>query len=351
MIPDTYNIKKEYFVYACKACDWLCNSFRLALLEGSHDRAVALYSTGNVNLHTPFANVKGELFYPVHCAVLGGNLDVLKWLVDENCCPIKSFRVAGNAKDSARYTAIVTSKGRSLLGIAMENEDLQIVRYLVVEKGIALSGEQDVTPHLLCRNLEKVLRLLPSDCSIGGFGTTDESPPRTDSTEVEPSAPDMAVDFYGVRPLTPPPSRNAFDAAQGRSLSEEARDFGAVKVHNFRQRNDEAEHDECSVSKELSEECKLLFFSYGSYDPLSQPSISHHLFIQQVSSALTGRLVRLYNHAQAPSISYVSLSNTHVLALHTQIASQHHADIKLHAFSAVLISRRAALCAPLTALS
>lgn len=61
MVPETYNIKKESFVNTCKGCDWLCTSFRLALLEGDMDKAIALHSTGNVNLVTPFANVKGEL--------------------------------------------------------------------------------------------------------------------------------------------------------------------------------------------------------------------------------------------------------------------------------------------------
>jgi len=61
MVPETYNIKKESFVNICKACDWLCTSFRVALLEGDRDQAIALHATGNVNLVTPFANVKGEL--------------------------------------------------------------------------------------------------------------------------------------------------------------------------------------------------------------------------------------------------------------------------------------------------
>lgn len=61
MIPDTYNIKNESMVNICKSCDWVCSAFRLALLEGDHDQAFAIHSTGNVNLVTPFANVKGEL--------------------------------------------------------------------------------------------------------------------------------------------------------------------------------------------------------------------------------------------------------------------------------------------------
>lgn len=177
MIPDTYNFKKESMVNACRSCDWLSTSFRLALLRGDHDRAISLFSTGNVNLHTPFANVKGELFYPVHCAVLGGNLDVLKFLIDENCCPIRSIRVGGSSKEALnKVIPIVTSKGRSLLGIAMEGENLKIVRYLVAEKGLSLSSEKDLTPELLCRNFEKLLRMTPDDLFVpvngNGGGTT-----------------------------------------------------------------------------------------------------------------------------------------------------------------------------------
>lgn len=61
MIPDTYNIKQETIVNICKSCDWLCSAFRMAMLDGNFERAVAIHSTDNVNLVTPFANVKGEL--------------------------------------------------------------------------------------------------------------------------------------------------------------------------------------------------------------------------------------------------------------------------------------------------
>lgn len=61
MIPATYNIKNEGTVNICKACDWLCSAFRLALLKGECDKAIALHATGNINLTTPFANIKGEV--------------------------------------------------------------------------------------------------------------------------------------------------------------------------------------------------------------------------------------------------------------------------------------------------
>ena len=242
MVPDTYNIKKEHFVHACKSCNWLCDSFRLALLEGDNNRAVALYTTGNVNVHTPFANVKGELFYPVHCAVLGGNLDLLKFLVDDNCCPIKSVRVAGSGS-SNKYTPIVTSKGRSLLGIAMQNENLPIVRYLVVQKRIQLSGEKDVTPELLCRNFEKLLHFTPEESFIGS-PAAHETVLAVDETESEESsAPVMGGDFDGVEPLTPGGQN---DEQPERTLDEGARNFGAVKVHKEPSREfNETTYEEC----------------------------------------------------------------------------------------------------------
>lgn len=168
MLPATYNIKREGFFNCCKACDMLSSSFRLALLHGDFDKSFALHATGNINLTTPFANVKGELFYPVHCAVLGGNLKLLKWLVDEHCCPLRSIRVSsGKQKDtSGSYTPILTSKGRSLLTIALVNRNIGIVRYLVVEKRMLLWAEKGLSTEVLVQNLDLVLRVLPEEILV-----------------------------------------------------------------------------------------------------------------------------------------------------------------------------------------
>ncbi|CAJ1960955.1 unnamed protein product [Cylindrotheca closterium] len=165
MLPITYNIKKESMMNVCKTCDWLCSSFRLALLDGDKDRAIAIHSTGNINLTTPFANVKGELFYPVHCAVLGGNLELLKWLIEEHCCPLRSIRISScRQRDAAgTYTPILTSKGRSLLGIALENRNIDIVHYLVVKKRMMLTAEKGISNEILTQNLDLVLRVLPDN--------------------------------------------------------------------------------------------------------------------------------------------------------------------------------------------
>ena len=79
----------------------------------------------------------------VQCAVLGGNLELLKWLIEEHCCPLRSIRISsGRQRDAAgTYTPILTSKGRSLLGIALENRNIDIVHYLVVKKRMSKSPQ------------------------------------------------------------------------------------------------------------------------------------------------------------------------------------------------------------------
>jgi hypothetical protein len=231
-------------VNVCKGCDWLCTTFRLALLERNFDHAVALYSTGNVNINSPFANVKGELFFPVHCAVLGGNLELLKWLVDVQGCPIKSVRITGSTRAAGgNFTQIVTSKGRTLLGIALQTANTAIVRYLVVEKGISLEGEKDVTLAVLIRNLYTVLRLLPEDArDLSATTRLDE----------RLQIPTLTAD--SDEPPPPLPDQSPFnDSSHRRTLTQEAFTFGAVinDAHNS------AQEGEC-----CDDECKYRSFRF-----------------------------------------------------------------------------------------
>jgi hypothetical protein len=107
--------------------------------------------------------------YPVHCAVLGGNLSLLKWLIDENCCPLRSIRVGrgGSKATNDIYTPILTSFKRSLLHIALSKNCIDILRYLVVEKNMPLRAEmRDIPIETLVENLDTVLRILPKE-SVG----------------------------------------------------------------------------------------------------------------------------------------------------------------------------------------
>ena len=251
MVPETYLNKKGNFVHVCRSCDWLSTSFRVALLEGDLDQSVAIHGIGNVNLHTPFCNVKGELFYPVHCAVLGGNIRCLKFLVDIHCCPIKSVRVSSNG-NSGKFTPIVTSKGRSLLGIAMEKENIEMIRYLVLQKGAILSGEMDITPDMLARNLENVLRMIPEDAVLSGAPSLASQSNRTRDCSSRRNA-NLPENRGGVDSVVPlPPFQQAFhESGNERTLSEEARDFGAIRSNGARQSSCDV------VAEDHNDDCML----------------------------------------------------------------------------------------------
>lgn len=168
-MPETYNLKNESVVKVCKSCSFLTESFQKALLKGDLDEAIDLYHTGNINLRCPLPAATGakkaEIMYPVHCAVLGGNLDIVRWLLDEHFCPIKIVKKStGKGRKSAGDTAIVTSKGRSVLNIAMSGLKVDIIRYLVVEKGVPVYETKDL--QLSLRALEAVLLAFPvSHCT------------------------------------------------------------------------------------------------------------------------------------------------------------------------------------------
>ena len=113
---------------------------------------------------------------------------MLQWLVDEHCCPLRSIRISnGKQRDnSGSYTPILTSRGRSLLGIALNNRNIGIVRYLVVEKRMLLAAEKGLSVDTLVQNLDLVLRILP-EAAIGeqALGQSDS---RNYSTSCESSS-------------------------------------------------------------------------------------------------------------------------------------------------------------------
>lgn len=109
-------------------------------------------------------------------------MDLLKWLVDEHCCPLRSIRISDGKVHGAggSYTPILTSKGRSLLGIALGNRNIGIVRYLVVEKRMLLSAEKGLDVMTLVQNLDLVLRVLPEDVLVEqGLGASERTSTRS----------------------------------------------------------------------------------------------------------------------------------------------------------------------------
>jgi len=157
-LPETYNIKNESYVKVCKSCMTLSNKFKKALLEGHYEEAQLLYNTGNVNLRCPFMNnVKGcEAMFPIHCAAEGGNLLLLIWLVDGHFCPIKRIHTENRNKSQGSDELITTSKGRTIVEIAMANQRVDILRYLVNEKNVSIYGVKDLQTSL--KALEAILK-------------------------------------------------------------------------------------------------------------------------------------------------------------------------------------------------
>ena len=136
MIPKTYLLYPTTWVRVCRACDWLSNAFCMALLQGRYEDALRIHSTvrsfgkysfripvfffwhanepkcpvftvqGNVNLRTSFADIRGEACFPIHCAVIGGSLELVKWMVEGSdashaVCTRSTTVLVGTGDDTA----------------------------------------------------------------------------------------------------------------------------------------------------------------------------------------------------------------------------------------------------------
>jgi len=166
MLPVTYHMNKRKRMFkVCVGCDWLNGAFRQACITGDLNKAVALQATGNVNTRTPFANVRGEHYYPVHCAVLGGNSIMFKWFIETLKCPINSSRRKSPdvAHPNFAYIGngqVLSSKGKSVLDLAMEAQELGILYYLIIEQGVSVMQYRNLRVAL--RTLEATLLHLPA---------------------------------------------------------------------------------------------------------------------------------------------------------------------------------------------
>ena len=110
--------------------------------------------------------------YPIHLAVQSGNLKLVKWLAGDRWCPVrvsiptspKQKRGSGGGKKQAQsYGPLLTSKDRSQLGIALSDQKLDIVHYLVAEKNMSFFEEKDVSSVMALANFNSMLRMVPSD--------------------------------------------------------------------------------------------------------------------------------------------------------------------------------------------
>ena len=105
---------------------------------------------GNVNLRTCFADIHREAMFPVHCAVLGGNIKVLQWLVDTQLCPLSVTKENGHA------LSLQTSASRTLLDLAMTGRPkVDILRFLI-SHGLSITDVKDSA--LAPKTLQYVLK-------------------------------------------------------------------------------------------------------------------------------------------------------------------------------------------------
>mmetsp|Transcript_40811 Transcript_40811/g.98419 ORF Transcript_40811/g.98419 Transcript_40811/m.98419 type:complete len:661 (-) Transcript_40811:247-2229(-) len=161
-IPETYNLKKQSQVKICKSCNTMSGSFKKALLAGDYEEAIALYGSGNVNLRVPFpaASKKVEIMHPIHCAAQGGNINILRWLLEDHFCPIKRVVRSSSSKKGGKSDVMIrTSKDRTVLSIALSSMNVEMIRYLVVDCGVSIYEAKDLQAAL--RSLEAALHLLP----------------------------------------------------------------------------------------------------------------------------------------------------------------------------------------------
>lgn len=104
--------------------------------------------------------------YPIHLAILGGSLKLLRWLTEERYCPLREIKKRSSKKVGS---PIVTSRGRSTLSIALLHQKLDIVRYLIVDRGLSLFEERDLnndnnsSSQLALANFTSLLKLIPKD--------------------------------------------------------------------------------------------------------------------------------------------------------------------------------------------
>lgn len=153
MIPKTYvgTAHAATTVRVCKSCDWLSNAFCMALLRGSLEDAHRFHSTGNVNLRCTFADISKEAMFPIHCAVLGGNVDLVKWLVEKEDCPLS---VRKDPK-SGMLCSVQTSARRTLIDLAMTGKPKIEILSFLVQKNLSVLDTKD--PKLAPKTLQMLL--------------------------------------------------------------------------------------------------------------------------------------------------------------------------------------------------
>mmetsp|Transcript_8292 Transcript_8292/g.13452 ORF Transcript_8292/g.13452 Transcript_8292/m.13452 type:complete len:430 (-) Transcript_8292:43-1332(-) len=112
MLPEAFNVRNEKLVRICRLCHSSMERFRNALLQADLLTAQTEYAQGKVLLCCPYSIYPNSL-YPIHVAAGSGSIPVVQWLISLGC--------SMNVSDGRGFTP---------LGVAAENGQLELVRYL-----------------------------------------------------------------------------------------------------------------------------------------------------------------------------------------------------------------------------
>jgi hypothetical protein len=159
MIPASFHYS-ETFVRVCDCCFELANIFVKALREGNLKRAICAFSTGNVNIYCPYSVYKTEE-YALHSAAIGGNVILVKWLLEGRQCSLF---------DNKTGEMLKTSDGHTPLSLAEKYNHIQLVHYfkevlqsssypfdrLITEEKFQESEISFTTPRLRCKEQQSV---------------------------------------------------------------------------------------------------------------------------------------------------------------------------------------------------
>jgi hypothetical protein len=101
--------------------------------------------------------------YPIHLATVGGNLKLVRWLISERFCPLEMIDSKKKVKNQVVYSPVLTSKGKSALELALVHQGLDIVHFLVVERGMSMFYQKNISGDVALANLTSLLNMLPTN--------------------------------------------------------------------------------------------------------------------------------------------------------------------------------------------
>mmetsp|Transcript_70648 Transcript_70648/g.117330 ORF Transcript_70648/g.117330 Transcript_70648/m.117330 type:complete len:474 (+) Transcript_70648:94-1515(+) len=158
-LPPTFVARREKSVHVCLFCHENATALRAALLQGGADavKAAFLNGMGNINLRRPCVQVgtHDATQLPVHCAAATNSLATLRWLAEEQRCPLigpQSLTLGRPAK--------------TVLRVAIERTAIDVLQWLIAADDAAphtgvplrMPSDSECAPAAVHRALEAALR-------------------------------------------------------------------------------------------------------------------------------------------------------------------------------------------------